>query len=70
MDADELARVFQGRFGLHVEHHMSEYVLRRLEQFKAATLPTTEIPVIGVDARTGIAVRRLMPLNSPGVLQG
>jgi hypothetical protein len=41
-------------YGIRVEPHMSEYVLRRLQQAGDAL---RELPVIGGEARTGIPVR-------------
>ena len=45
-----------GQFGIRVGPAMSEYVLEQL----GAARSTNEFPVMGGDARTGVAVRRLI----------
>jgi len=54
VDATELQQRILGAFGIVVEPHMARYVLRRLAE-AGGTL--RELPVIGGDARTGVAVR-------------
>ena len=70
LNADEVRKLFLHRLGLRIGPETSAYVLRRLEAGQAA-LPlgeaagnvTAEIPVMGGDARTGVAVRRMIGLS-------
>jgi hypothetical protein len=56
MDDDAQVReLLLKRFGLRVRPEMGQYVLRRL-----AAAPSDSIPVMGGDARTGVAVRQII----------
>jgi len=59
--ADVAARVEEvllNRYQLRVRPEMSQYVSRRLRQSQQPT-----IPVMGGDARTGVAIRQLLPAD-------
>ena len=64
LDADEVREMFLDRLGIRLEPEMCRYVLARLaETAPAAGDAGTPIPVIGGDARTGVALRRMVPLE-------
>ena len=54
MDPERLQALLRERFSIRVERETGAYVLRRL----ARTSGIVEIPVLGGDARTGVATRR------------
>ena len=60
MDGDEIRKRMLDNYGIRVEPHMSEYVLRRLSQAGDAL---RELPVIGGEARTGMPVRAIVDLT-------
>jgi hypothetical protein len=62
MEAKELSERLLAHYGIRVEPHMADYVLRRLNDAGAAL---GEIPVIAGDARTGMPLRKLI---DPSVL--
>ena len=62
MDANEVRKLFRHRLGIRLEPEMCRYVLGQISQ-PAANSATAEIPVIGGDARTGVALRRMVPLD-------
>ena len=57
MDAGEVRRRMLGQFGTRIEPAMSAYVARQLAKPGA-----TSFPVMGGDARTGVPVRRFVPV--------
>ncbi|MGH7214561.1 MAG: hypothetical protein ACREIT_07350 [Tepidisphaeraceae bacterium] len=59
MDATHLRRLVVQRFALRVEPEMSDYLLRRM----IAPDGASTVPVIGGDARTGVSVRKMIPLD-------
>ena len=65
MNPEDVRKLFLQRLGLRIGPETAAYVLRRLEAGQAA-LPVGdaagEIPVMGGDARTGVAVRRMIAL--------
>ena len=64
METSDVRDLFSQRLGIRLGVQMSEYVLRRLQEGKAAVVPPGPVPVMGGDSRTGIALRRLVPLES------
>ena len=58
MDEREIRRRLIAQFGIHIEPEMSRYVLRRVNGGGGA------IPVMGGDARTGVAVRKLVDFDA------
>ena len=62
MDANDIRKRILDLYGIHVEPEMSGYVLRRLQQAGNA-LRSASIPIMGGDARTGVAIRRDIDLQ-------
>ena len=60
MDGDAIRKRMLDAYGIRVEPHMSEYVLRRLRHAGDAL---RELPVIGGEARTGMPVRMTIDLT-------
>ena len=58
MDENQLAMEFVRRLGLRIDAHTSRYVLEQM-----AKAPAGPIAVMGGDARTGVAVRRMVDLG-------
>lgn len=56
--AARVEEVLLNRYQLRVRPEMSQYVSRRLRQSQQTT-----IPVMGGDARTGVAIRQLLPAD-------
>jgi hypothetical protein len=52
MDAEQVRKRMLDAYGVRVEPHMSEYVIRRMNQDALASMP-----IIGGDAKTGVPVR-------------
>ena len=63
MEPHEVQEIFRKKLGIRLGHEMSKYVLRRLEEGVAAAMPLVDVPVMGADAKTGVAVRTMAPLN-------
>jgi hypothetical protein len=59
VDGEAIRKRMLDAYGIRVEPHMSEYVLRRLKQAGGAL---RELPVIGGEARTGMPVRMTVDL--------
>jgi hypothetical protein len=59
MSDDQIHRIMVHDFGLRIQPHMTEYVRRRLLKRAHAS-----IPVMGGDARTGVAVRKIIALRA------
>ena len=59
MDAGEVRRRMLAQFGIRIEPAMSAYVVRQLAQQAGAG---ASFPVMGGDARTGVPVRRFIPV--------
>ena len=59
MDGESIRKRMLDAYGIRVDPHMSEYVLRRLKQAGDAL---RELPVIGGEARTGMPVRMTIDL--------
>lgn len=53
-----ISKILLDRYNLRVEPEMGAYLLRKLHKKQDAA-----IPVIGGDARTGIAIRQLVAAN-------
>ena len=58
MDAGEVRTRMLAQFNIRIEPRMSEYVLRQLARDPAER----SFPVMGGDARTGVPVRRFIPV--------
>ncbi|WP_428936850.1 hypothetical protein [Fontivita pretiosa] len=56
--AARVEEVLLNRYQLRVRPEMIQYVSRRLRQSQQTT-----IPVMGGDARTGVAIRQLLPAD-------
>ena len=56
MDEREIRRRLIAQFGIRIEPEMSRYVLDRFQRGAGS------IPVMGGDARTGVAVRAMVDL--------
>ena len=56
MDEREIRRRLLAQFGIRIEPHMSRYVLERLNSGQS------DVPVMGGDARTGVALRTVVKL--------
>ena len=54
MDAPEIRKRILDHYGIRIDPEMSEYVLRRLQE--AGNEIGQPIPVMGGDARTGVAI--------------
>lgn len=63
MDAEEVRNLFRDRLGILLEPEMCRYVLKQLGTAPADDGAGASIPVIGGDARTGVALRRVVPLE-------
>ena len=59
MDAVDVRKRMLAQFGIRIEPAMSAYVLRQLAQRPGAG---ATFPVMGGDARTGVPVRRFIPV--------
>ena len=59
MSHDQINRIMMNHFGLRIRSNMADYVRRRLLKRAHAS-----IPVMGGDARTGVAVRRIIALKA------
>lgn len=59
MSDDQIRHVMVHGFGLRVQPNMTDYVRRRL-----LSRAHESIPVIGGDARTGVAIRKIIPLRA------
>ena len=59
MDATDVRKRMLAQFGIRIEPAMSAYVLRQLAQQAG---PGASFPVMGGDARTGVPVRRSIPV--------
>ena len=55
MDDPKIVELFLKRFGLRIQPEMGRYILARMKTF-----PGEPIAIMGGDARTGVAVRRLV----------
>ena len=60
MDEREIRRRLIAQFGIRIEPEMSRYVLGRLNS------GADTIPVMGGDARTGVAVRTMLASSELG----
>jgi len=60
VDGKSLRSVCVKQFGIRIGPHTADYVLKHL----AAPIPPRDVPVMGCDARTGIPVRRDVPLGA------
>ena len=60
MDAGEVRKRMLAQFGIRIEPEMGNYVLRQLEKPAAGG----SFPVMGGDARTGMPVRRMIPVSA------
>lgn len=61
MDDSQMCELLLKRFGLRVRPEMGQYILRRLQD--SATGSADAIPIMGGDARTGIAVRQFVTIR-------
>ena len=66
MDEAKIRRQLLARYGLRIDPEMGKYVFRHLSDAarSAAAADAATIPIIGVDARTGVAVRQFVDLNT------
>lgn len=60
MDAGEVRKRMLAQFGIRIEPAMGNYVLRQLEKRSGVG----SFPVMGGDARTGVPVRRMIPVSA------
>ena len=66
MNPDDVRRLFLHRLGLRIGPETAAYVMRRLEAGQSALSVDDApdvIPVMAGDARTGVAVRRMVGLS-------
>jgi hypothetical protein len=61
MSDDQIRSLMVSEFGIRIQAQMSLYVRQHL--VGSDTAEAAAIPVIGGDARTGVAVRTLIPLE-------
>lgn len=61
MEASELKELFLRTHGLQLEPEMCAYVARRIRDSSGQD---SHVPVMGGDARTGVAVRRVIPVSA------
>ena len=59
MSDDQIRRAMVQQFNLRIGPHMTQYVRRHLLGGDAA-----QVPVMGGDARTGVAVRQIVALQA------
>jgi hypothetical protein len=57
MTESQVREAILRQFGLRIQPEMGQYVARQLSKSRES------IPVIGGNARTGVAVRQLIPAN-------
>ena len=60
MSDDQIRQAMVHNFGLRIQTNMAQYVRRRLFDGGAQRA----IPVIGGDARTGVAIRKIIALDA------
>ena len=60
MSDDQIRQVMVQNFGLRIQANMAQYVRRRL--FDSG--PPRTVAVIGGDARTGVAIRKVIALDA------
>ena len=58
MDEREIRQRLIAQFGIRIEPEMSRYILGRMRAGAGG------IPIMGGDARTGVAVRTIVDLNN------
>lgn len=68
MEPPDVQDIFRKK-GIRLQDEMAKYVLRRLEERQAASVPLGEVPVMGGDAKTGVAVRTTVPLDVLAAVQ-
>jgi hypothetical protein len=54
----QLQKIFMDRFNLCIDPHTGEYILEQLQSGASEA-----IPVMGHDARTGVALREILPAS-------
>jgi hypothetical protein len=59
MSDAQINRIMVDQFGLRIQPHMTDYVRRRLRSGAH-----TSVPVMGGDARTGVAIRKIIALQA------
>ena len=59
MSDDQIRQAMVQSFGLRIQTHMAQYVRRRLLDRSQSS-----VPVIGGDARTGVAIRKTIALDA------
>ena len=69
VELSDIQRHVRHQLGLTIEPAMAAYIYQMLELATANAAPPAQIPVIGADARTGVAVRRLIPVDSFSAVQ-
>jgi hypothetical protein len=69
VEARDVQETFREKLGIRLGNEMAKYVLRRLNERQGAGLPLGEIPIMGGDAKTGVAVRTMAPLNLLAAVQ-
>jgi len=63
LDANDVRKRILEHYGIRVDPEMSAYALRQLQQAGQA-LRQASFPIMGGDARTGVAVRRMIDANT------
>jgi hypothetical protein len=61
VDEETIRRLIRQHLGLRVEDEMTRYVLKTINDPQTAGVGASPVPVIGGDARTGIAIRTFIP---------
>lgn len=65
MDEATIRELMLARHGLRIDPEMGRYVFRRLTAGPLAPeVSARTIPIIGVDARTGVPLRQFVDLNT------
>jgi hypothetical protein len=64
VELSDIQRHLRNQLGLEIEPGMSAYIHQMIHPTDPQRMPAAQIPVIGADARTGVAVRRLIPAES------
>jgi hypothetical protein len=61
LELSDIQQQSRRQLGIEIEPRMSAYIQRMMQPTDSSQTP---IPVIGADARTGVAVRRWVPMDT------
>jgi len=65
LELSDIQQHSRHQLGIEIGPGMSAYILQMMSPTDAAETTTSrQIPLIGADARTGVAVRRWIPLDT------